>query len=425
MGAEKEKTLDEFKEETKSEAVEEVVHKMQDDPEMAETVAKSMVDHDAAIEAFLSDGVVAAKVTEHLLTDDAGLMEKVRGELEAEGFRIESDDDVEYDKSQAFLDYEVLAKATKHGEDPETIAKACGVPVTKTMQETDFSNAGLTIEERLLNEIVPILVPQAAFLDAGPVIIGMESTNKVGIGRQNQDPSSNWEDENNTISESDVDLEKLQLRGKKLTTAMAVSNDFLRRDSIITTEGFLAERMMVDALNTLEVAIFRGTGGEHQPQGLLTQVDSDHVNTTSGNTISDVANDAKEAKQKLEGEDVPDRNRVWFMRRDVFADFVFDINANEDTFPFRDELVENGTFNGDSVRQTNNIDLDGSSKSNIYYVEMSEQFVGRGTDFTLDSSEHQRFLDDETLLKQIGHWDYKMKHDKSAAVIEDYQLQSA
>jgi hypothetical protein len=112
------------------------------------------------------------------------------------------------------------------------------------------------------------------------------------------------------------------------------------------------------------------------------------------------------------------------MRRDVLVDFVFDINSDEDTFPFRDEIVENGTMFGDVVETTNNIEKR-TNDSNIYYVEMSEQYYGIATEMELSTSEHQRFLDDETLMKLIMHDDYKMKHDKSAAVVEDYTLQSA
>jgi len=64
------------------------------------------------------------------------------------------------------------------------------------------------------------------------------------------------------------------------------------------------------------------------------------------------------------------------------------------------------------------------SDSNIYYVELSEQYYGIGTDMELSMSEHQRFLDDETLMKLVMHDDFQMKHNESAAVVEDYTKQS-
>jgi len=419
------KDIDEFKEETKSEAVDEVVHKMETEPEFAETVAGALVEHEGVRSKLLDDERLAGKLTKHLLSDDGGLMDKVRTELEADGLRLESGKtEQEYTDKQAAQDFEILCKSVKHKEDPSTIAKECGVEVSKTLQETDWSNAGLLIEERMLNEIIPILTSSATFVDAGAQRIEMQNTNKVGIGRQNQDPTATRQNEDTTISTSDTDFDKLQLDGKKLTTLMEVSNDILRRDAIITANDFLASRMMTSARNKLEQAIFRGSGGQFQPSGLLNEVDSAHVNSSSGNSITNVVDDFREAVQLLEGEDVPDDQRAWFMRRDVYVDFVFDISSTEDTFPFRDELVENGTMLGDSVMTTNNIEKR-TDDSNIYYAEMSEQYVGIGTDFELSTSEHANFATDETVLKQIGHFDYKMKHDKSAAVVEDYTLQSA
>jgi len=415
---------DEEKNVTLDEVADEVSNRMESDEDFAQAVAKSIADNEDVAETMLDDTGLAAKLTESLLSKDSRLVDKVRGELELEGFGIESGQKEYSDKKQAFVDFEVLCKAAKHNESPKKIAKECGVQVSKTMQETDFSNAGVLIPEPLLDEIVPILTTNSVFVDSGAVKIQMQDTNKVGIGRQNQDPTAYRQDENDTSTLSDADFDKLQLDGKKMTVAMSVSNDFLRRDAVISANDFLANRMMVVASNRAEVDIFRGSGGQYTPSGLLNQVDSSHVNSSGGNSITNITTDFREAVQLLEGENVPNNQRVWFMRRDVLVDFAFDINSNEDTFPFRDELVENGTMLGDEVRATNNIEKR-TNDSNIYYVEMSEQYYGIGTDMQLSTSEHQRFLDDETLLKLIMHDDYKMKHDKSAAVIGDYTLQTA
>lgn len=407
---------------TAEEIADEVSTKMRGDEEFAGVVAKAVAEDDDLVEKMLDQPEFTSKITKHLLEGDSGLMDRVKGELALEGFRIESEDDQEYGGQEALKDFEILCKAAKHSEDPKTVAKACGVEVSKTMQETDFSNAGVLIPEPLMDEVIEILDPDPVFVDAGATMVTMRDTNKVGIGRQNADPTAAWEDENITITESDAGFDKLQLDGKKLTAAAAISNDFLRRDAIIAGDEFIASRLLKVARNKLETAIFRGSGGQFQPQGLLSQVDSGHVNASSGNTISNIVDDMKQAVRLLEGEDVPENMRAWFMRRDVFVDFVFDLNGNEDTFPFREEMTENGTILGDRIHTTNNVEKR-TNDSNIYYVEMSEQFVGRGTDFQISTSEHQRFLDDETLVKLISHHDYKMKHTKSAAVIKDYTLQ--
>ena len=418
----KEVTMDDVVDST----IDEIKSKAPKDDEFALAVAKGISTNEKALEAMLDDTGLTAKLAEQLLKkDDGDFLRRVKGELALDGLHLESGgSEKEYGRKEALRDFEILAKAAKHREDPESVAKACGVEVSKTMQETDFSNAGVLIDEPILDEIIPILTASSVFMDSGAVLVNMEATNKVGIGRQNQDPETLFEDENATMTESDLDFDKLQLNGKKLTTLASISNDFLRRDAIITGDAFLAERMMVSMKNKIEQTIFRGTGGQYQWEGITLQVDSAHVNASSGNSVTNISDDFKEARQLLEGEDVPDNDRRYFMRKDVLVDFVFDISSTEDSFPFREEIVENGTMHGDGVEATNNIELDGND-SNIYYVEMSEQYIGRGTDFTLDSSEHERFTSDETLLKMIAHFDYKMKHDKSAAVIEDYTLQTA
>lgn len=414
---------------TIDEVADEVRTKMKADDEFAESVVKAIKEDsglsDQVAQAMTKDTVLTEKVTEHLLSDDSDLLKKVRGELEAENFHIESGyTDEEYSQKQAATDFEILCKAAKHDEDPEKIAKNCGVEVSKTMQETDFSNAGVLIPERILDEVIPILTANSVFVDSGAVQVQMQDAGKVGIGRQNQDPTASRGDENATIATSDADFDKLQLDAKKLRVAMAVSNDFLRRDAIISANDFLANRMMVEASNKAEQDIFRGSGGQYTPQGLLTQVDSNHVNTSSGNTISDITDDFREAVQLLEGANVPEQERRWFMRRDTLVDFVFDIDSDGDDFPFREELTEDGTMFGDPVRTTNNIEKR-TNDTNIYYVEMSEQYYGIATEMELSTSEHQRFLDDETLLKLVMHDDFKMKHDESAAVVKNYTLQTA
>jgi HK97 family phage major capsid protein len=413
-------TLDEVTDKS----AQEVVHKMQSDDEYAQAVVGALADTDDLAEKMLDDMGLTAKVTDQLLDGDDALVSKVAGELEARNLSLESQrDSGEYTREKAMRDFQLIATATKHGEEPEKIAKAAGVEVSKTLQETDATNAGLLIPEPLLDEIIPILTASSVFMEAGPVVLELDQ-NKIGIGRQNQDPTALWGDENEDITESDADFDKLQLDGKKLRVLMSISNDFLRRDAVVSAEDFLAERMMVVLMNKLETAFFRGTGGDYEPVGITNRANSDNINGSSGNTLSDIIGDAKQARIKLEENDVPEQRRCWFMRKDVFVDLAFDEDADADDFPFREEMVENGTWFGDPIYQTNNIDLDGSDQSNIYYCEMSEHYVGRGTDFVMDTSEHQNFTTDETLMKVIGHFDFELKHDRGAAVIEDYTRQA-
>jgi len=135
----------------------------------------------------------------------------------------------------------------------------------------------------------------------------------------------------------------LQLDTKKLTVRHDVSNDFLRREGAVEGEDYLMDRMLKVARNKLDTAFFEGTGTQYQPAGLDQQVESGNKFSSNGNSISNIVGDMAQCKNDLAESDVPNEDRAWFMRPEVANDLMFDINSNEDTFPFRDEMVENET----------------------------------------------------------------------------------
>lgn len=346
------------------------------------------------------------------------LFEKFKNEMDLGKLSASREkEDVDAKKGMA-----VYAKALYEDSTPSEVVEKTGTRVRKDALETDFSNAGFAIPTPLRDEIVPILDSEPAYLDAGPQIVDMPQ-GKLDVGRQNQDPTSQWQDEGATVSESDVAGDLLQLSPHKLTSRVDLSNDFLRREEKILGEDYIMDRMMKSASNKLDSTLLEGNGTQFQPTGLLELAASSNVFASSGTSISDIVGDLKTARNNLDGADVPEDNRAWFMHPQVRNDLVFDINANEDTFPFREELREDGTLFGDPVYTTTNIDLDGSDNSNIYYAELSECMVGRATEMELASSPHEQFSSDVTILKLISHWDQILMHEEAVSVITDYTLQ--
>lgn len=312
-------------------------------------------------------------------------------------------------------------RAHKIVEEIEKQDKDLANLISKDTTANDFSNAGLTIPEPLAQDIIPILDSEAVFISEGnPDVMDM-ANGKMTIGRLGQRPTANWQGEGAQISESDADFDLLQLDAEKLTCRVEVSQDFLRRGGRVDS-AYLMNQMERAASNKLDATMIEGTGGANEPVGVLGQVDSAHVFSSGGSSITDITDDAKKAKRLLSGADVPQGNLRWFMRPEVRDDLLYDINSNEDTFAFREE-VANGRFAGIPYSVTTNIDLDGSDDSNIYLVAMDEILVGRTLDMRLQMSEHEKFSSDLVVLKLVSNWDMQMKHKKSAAVIEDYTLQ--
>jgi len=354
--------------------------------------------------------------------------EDVKGELEQDLDRDTNSIEKEIGKGELFKKaLPHFAKglhtntAGKIVDEIEKQDKSLANLISKDTTATDFSNAGLTIPEPLAQDIIPILDSEAVFISEGQPDVMDMGRGKMTVGRLGQRPTANWQGEAAQINESDADFELLQLNAEKLTCRVEVSQDFLRRDGRVDSE-YLMRQMERAAANKLDATMIEGSGGANEPEGVLGQVDSGHVFSSGGSSITNITEDAKKAKRLLSGEDVPQGNLRWFMRPEVRDDLLFDINSNEDTFAFREE-VSNGRFAGIPYSVTTNIDLDVSDNSNIYLVAMDEILVGRTLDMRLQMSEHEKFSSDLVVLKLVSNWDMKMKHNKSAAVVEDYTLQ--
>jgi len=396
------------------------------DEEFAGTVADSIAENEKMRERLMDNPGFLKSMADQLLTDEVGLVERAKGELEMQDFGV-SQPAKDYDVTDAKRDFSVCAKAAYAGVDPKIVAeeqKSDTAAFQKSTDETNFTSAGLTIPTPLADELIPILDAEPIFLQAGPNIMGMPQ-GKLDIGRQNADPTAQWQGEATSISTSDAGFDMLQLTAHKLTAGHEFSNDFLRRDRALIDEGFMFDRLMKVAQNKLDTTIFEGGGGGNEPEGLKVQTDSGKVFSSNGNSITNLTQDMRLAKNNLDSANVPDNDRAWFMRPEVANDIMFDINGGEDTFPFRNEMVQNGTIFGDPFYTTNNISSSGSpGDSDIYYVEMSEMLVGRSTDFEMATSPHEKFTQDLTILRLVSHWDFQMMHTAACSIIEDYTQQA-
>lgn len=399
------------------------------DEKFAGTVAKSITEDETTRKRLMEDTGFLKSMADALLDEDVGLVERAKNELEMQNFGISGEPDPleDYGLEEAKRDFSVMAKAAHNKVDPKVVAEECKTSTAafeKSTDETSFTSAGVTIPTPLSDELIPILDAEPIFLQAGPNIMGMPN-GKMDISRQNADPTAQWQGEGATVSTSDAGFELVQLTAHKLTAGHEFSNDFLRRDGALIDEGFMFDRLMKVCQNKLDSTIFQGGGGSNQPEGLKVQMDSGHIFSSNGNSITDLTQDMRKAKNNLDSANVPANGRAWFMRPEVANDIKFDINSDEDTFPFRNEMVQNGTIFGDPYFETNNIETTGSpGDSDIYYVEMPEIIVGRSTNFEMATSPHEKFSQDLTILRLVSHWDLQMMHTASASVIEDYTQQA-
>jgi HK97 family phage major capsid protein len=318
-------------------------------------------------------------------------------------------------------DFGLILKGVASGEtNLRDLAKRSGVEksVTKDTLETDFTNAGFAIPTPLHDEIIDILDAEPAFLDAGINRIDM-TTGKLDVPRHDQDPTTQAQKEGESIPASDIGGDKKVLSTNKYTGRFNVSNDWLNRDKVINAD-YIMDRLVKRASNRIDQDMFVGSGGQNTIQGVKEQCKDSNVFASTGTTITDIISDMETAKNNLDGSDVPEERRAWFMRRDVRNNIMMKINSDEDTLLFR-ELFQNGTLFGAPVYTTNNIPSD-SGDSDIFYCELSEVMVGVSDDMRLDESQHYKFDEDETSFRLVTNLDMVLQHEEAVSVIENYSL---
>jgi HK97 family phage major capsid protein len=303
-------------------------------------------------------------------------------------------------------------------------------PQVRALQQTSFSAGGAFIPENFVGrEFIERLTAKARVRGAGarslPLVNGSATIPKLVTGA-----TGYWQaSEGDTSTKSEQTMGQVKLAEKKYTVLVPISND-LRRNSSLEVERIVADDMVTVAANDEDSAFLKGTGLAGQPKGIYYWVGSSKRSNSAGTTLAQVRQDIRTAKNSLDTDNVPSVRRAWFMHSRSMNYMGWDLVDGNSNFAFPSLQSSNGaSLGGDPVYQDQNISITlTSTYSEIYYVEMSECFIGDSMAMELELIENATYdvsgtlrsgvSRDESVIRLIRKTDFAMRHTQSAYVLE-------
>jgi HK97 family phage major capsid protein len=303
----------------------------------------------------------------------------------------------------------------------------------RTMQQSVFTAGGATVAENFVGqELIELLRATAAVRKAGareiPLINGSATLPKVTGGA-----TAAWSGtEGDNIVPSELATGEVKLVEKKLTCLVPVSNDLLK-NSNIQVDRLIRDDMVRAAANAEDTAYLKGDGFAGKPKGVYSWVPAAGRGNSAGTSLANSRTDIAAALNRLGNANAPMVKRAWFMhsRSQNYAGWqLVDANGN-----FAYPTLQNpsgGSLAGAPVYPDNNISivLGGGTASEIYYVEMSECFIGDNGALELELFANGTYADasgtlrsgisrDESVIRLIRKTDFAMRHVESAYVLEN------
>ncbi len=304
-------------------------------------------------------------------------------------------------------------------------------PQVRALQQTSFTAGGAFIPENFVGrEFIERLTAKARVRGAGarsiPLTNGSATVPKMVTGA-----TGYWiGQEGDNATKSEPTFGQVVLAEKKYMVLVPISND-LRRNSSLETERIVTDDMVTVTANDEDTAFLKGTGTAGQPKGIYYWVGSTRRSNTAGATLANVRTDIRTMKNALDGGNVPMNKRAWFMHSRAMNFMGWDLVDGNSNFAFPSLQDANGArLAGDPVYQDQNISitLGGSTQTEIYYVEMTECFIGDSMAMEIELIENATYdvsgtlrsgvSRDESVIRLIRKTDFAMRHPESGYVLE-------
>lgn len=303
----------------------------------------------------------------------------------------------------------------------------------RALQQSVFTAGGAMIPENFVGqEFIDLLRAAARVRGAGARTLTL-TNGSATIPKLVTGASGGWiGTEGDNVVPSEPTTGQVKLVEKKYMVLVPISND-LRRNSSLEMERVVRDDMVANAANAEDTAFLKGTGLTGQPKGIYNWVPAAGKANSAGTSLANVRTDIRAAKNRLGIQNAPNIRRAWFMHSrssDYMGWELVDGNSNF-AFP-QMQQGQGANLGGGTVQIDNNIavNLGGSSNaSEIYYVEMSECFIGDSMELELELIENAVYADsagtlrsgvsrDESAIRLIRKTDFGMRHIESGFVIE-------
>lgn len=303
-------------------------------------------------------------------------------------------------------------------------------PQCRALQQSSFTAGGALIPENFVGgEFIELLRAQAAVRRAGArqvqLVNGSFTTPKLTAG-----VSGAWSGvEGDNITTSEPTFGNLNLVEKKYAVIIPFSND-LRRNASVDAMRVVRDDLVTATANDEDTAFLNGTGLSGQPKGIYYWVGTAGRTNSAGTSLANARTDIRVARNRLDNNHVPNIRRAWFMHSRSMNYMGWDLVDGNSNFAFPSLQNSNGaTLGGDPVYRDNNISITlSTNQSQIFYVEMSECFIGDNMAMEIEvfdnavynqgSSLRSGISRDESVIRLIRKTDFGMRHTESAHVLE-------
>lgn len=309
-------------------------------------------------------------------------------------------------------------------------------PQCRALQQSSFTAGGAFIPENFVGqEFIERLAATAMVRKAGArpltLVNGSATIPKLTGGA-----TGTWiGQENDNAVPSQQTTGQVKLVEKKYMVLVPISND-LRRNSSLETERIVRDDMVLVASNDEDTAFLKGSGLAGQPKGIYNWVAAAARTNQTGTSLANVRTDIRIMRNRLDSNNVPMQRRAWFMHSRSMNYLGWDLVDGNSNFAFPSLQNSNGaSLAGDPVYRDNNVSivLGSGDKSEIYYVEMSECFIGDSLELEIELIENAIYADaagtlrsgvsrDESAIRLIRKVDFGMRHSESAAILEAVNL---
>ncbi len=306
-----------------------------------------------------------------------------------------------------------------------------GSPQVRAMQQSSFTAGGALIPENFVGgEFIELLRAESAFRRAGARMVqlvnGSFTTPRLVTG-----VTGDWVGtEGDNLTTGEATFGQLKLVEKKYGVVVPFSND-LRRNASLDSIRVVQEDLLRAVANDEDTVFLNGSGLNGRPKGVYNWIPAANKANTAGTALANVRTDIRKMKNGLDSANVPYIKRAFLMHSRSMNYMGWDLVDGNSNFAFPSLQNAGGaSLGGDPVYRDNNISiaLGGTTNSEIYYVEMSECYIGDSMEMELQIIENAVYSQagtirsgvsrDESVLRLIRKTDFGMRHTASAFVIE-------
>lgn len=275
--------------------------------------------------------------------------------------------------------------------------------------------------EQVQSILVQPLEEQSQFLAAGPRIFDTNGS-QVRIPKLGGPTTPAWHGENEQITEQDPDFDEITLLPSTMKSVKVLTrySNEMARQSIVSLDAALKDRLVRDVAATLDSQFFGAAGnGIVQPKGILAWGDTQKVDATGADLGLDVLIDAW---GKALSANVDITKLRWIMRPDAFTALrKIKQGTGSNQYVLTPDATQDGVFRlfGSPVTITSRLPEDEENGQSIVLADFSQIAVARDQAPTVKILD-QTFGDyDQQAIRVTARYDAAPLNPEAVVVVEN------